>query len=72
MNELVIAVGMFSLIVFTLVTVIMVAKAKLLPSGDVKMLVNNEKELVTQPGGKLLGSLADQGIFVPSACGGGG
>ncbi len=72
MNELVIAVGMFSLIVFTLVSVIMFAKAKLLPSDDVKMLVNNEKELVTQPGGKLLGSLAAQGIFVPSACGGGG
>jgi Na+-transporting NADH:ubiquinone oxidoreductase subunit F len=36
------------------------------------MMINKEKELVTQPGGKLLGSLADQGIFVPSACGGGG
>ena len=72
MSELIIAVGLFTFIVFMLVTLIMVAKAKLLPGGDVKMMINKEKELVTQPGGKLLGSLADQGIFVPSACGGGG
>jgi Na+-transporting NADH:ubiquinone oxidoreductase subunit F len=72
MSELIIAVGLFTLIVLMMVSVIMLAKAKLLPSGDVKVVVNKEKELVTQPGGKLLGSLADQGIFVPSACGGGG
>ncbi|MDJ0874077.1 MAG: NADH:ubiquinone reductase (Na(+)-transporting) subunit F [Desulfobacterales bacterium] len=72
MSELIFAVGMFTLIVLMLVSVIMFAKAKLLPSGDVKMVINQEKELTTQPGGKLLGSLADQGIFVPSACGGGG
>jgi Na+-transporting NADH:ubiquinone oxidoreductase subunit F len=72
MSELIIAVGLFTLIVFMLVSLIMIAKAKLLPSGDIKMVVNKEKEFVTQPGGKLLGSLADQGIFIPSACGGGG
>jgi Na+-transporting NADH:ubiquinone oxidoreductase subunit F len=72
MSELLIAVGLFILIVLMMVSLIMFAKAKLLPSGDVKMMINKEKELVTQPGGKLLGSLADQGIFVPSACGGGG
>jgi len=72
MSELIIAVGLFTLIVFILVSLIMFAKAKLLPSGDIKMVVNKEKEFVTQPGSKLLGSLADQGIFIPSACGGGG
>jgi Na+-transporting NADH:ubiquinone oxidoreductase subunit F len=72
MSELFIAVALFTLIVLLMVSLIMFAKAKLLPSGDVKMMINKEKELVTQPGGKLLGSLADQGIFVPSACGGGG
>ena len=72
MNELIIAVGLFTLIVLMLVSLIMFAKAKLLPSGDIKMVINKEKEFVAQPGGKLLGSLGDQGIFVPSACGGGG
>ena len=72
MSELIIAVGLFTIIVLMMVSLIMFAKAKLLPSGDIKMTINKEKELVTQPGGKLLGSLADQGIFVPSACGGGG
>jgi Na+-transporting NADH:ubiquinone oxidoreductase subunit F len=72
MSELLIAVGMFTFIVLMMVSLIMFAKAKLLPSGDVHVVVNKEKELVTQPGGKLLGSLADQGIFIPSACGGGG
>ena len=63
MNELLIAVGLFTLIVFMLVSAIMFAKAKLLPSGDIKLVINKEKELVTQPGGKLLGSLAEQGEF---------
>jgi Na+-transporting NADH:ubiquinone oxidoreductase subunit F len=72
MSELIIAVGLFTLIVLMMVSLIMFAKAKLLPRSDVKVVVNKEKELVTQPGGKLLSSLADQGIFVPSACGGGG
>ncbi len=55
---------MVALIVFT--------KKTLLPSGDLSILINNDKELITEPGGKLLTTLADQGIFLSSACGGGG
>ena len=72
MSELIIAVIVFTFIVLMMVSLIMFAKAKLIPSGDVKMVINKEKELVSPPGGKLMGSLAEQGIFVPSACGGGG
>lgn len=67
-------VGMFTLIVLILVAIIMFAKSKLVPQGDVEILINEDedKKIVTQPGTKLLGALANAGIFVSSACGGGG
>ena len=63
---------MFTVIVLTLVAVILSARAKLVASGDVKILINGEKEVVTPAGGKLLQTLAGSGLFLPSACGGGG
>ena len=65
---------MFTTIVVLLVLVILFAKSKLVSSGDVTISINGdpEKAVVTAAGGKLLGALADQGIFIPSACGGGG
>jgi len=65
---------MFTAIVILLVLVILFAKSKLVSSGDVTISINGdpEKAVVTAAGGKLLGALADQGIFIPSACGGGG
>jgi Na+-transporting NADH:ubiquinone oxidoreductase subunit F len=73
-TEIYLGVGMFIAIVLILVFVIMFAKSKLVPSGDVKIFINGDPEntITTQPGGKLLGALADSGIFVSSACGGGG
>ncbi|BBO26140.1 Na(+)-translocating NADH-quinone reductase subunit F [Alteromonas sp. I4] len=72
--EIILGVGMFIVIVLALVFIILFAKSKLVPSGDVKILINGdpEKAITTAPGGKLLGALADAGIFVSSACGGGG
>ncbi|WP_281559659.1 NADH:ubiquinone reductase (Na(+)-transporting) subunit F [Thalassomonas sp. RHCl1] len=72
--EIVLGVSMFTLIVLALVLVILFAKSKLVSSGDVTIAINGdpEKSVTTAAGGKLLGALADQGIFVPSACGGGG
>ncbi|WDE10907.1 NADH:ubiquinone reductase (Na(+)-transporting) subunit F [Thalassomonas haliotis] len=72
--EIVLGVSMFTLIVLALVLVILFAKSKLVSSGDVTITINGdpEKSVTTAAGGKLLGALADQGIFVPSACGGGG
>jgi len=52
--------------------VILAAKKRLVPQGDVTIRINGEKEIKVAPGGKLLGALADNGIFVGSACGGGG
>ncbi len=65
---------MFTAIVIALVLVILFAKSKLVSSGDIKISINGdpEKAVTTAAGGKLLGALADQGIFIPSACGGGG
>ena len=72
--EIILGVGMFIVIVLALVFIIMFAKSKLVPSGDVTIRINDdpEKDIKTAPGGKLLGALADAGIFVSSACGGGG
>ncbi|GAB5379888.1 MAG: NADH:ubiquinone reductase (Na(+)-transporting) subunit F [Aliiglaciecola sp.] len=73
-SEIYLGVGMFIAIVLALVFIIMFAKSKLVPSGDVTITINGdpEKAITASPGGKLLGALADSGIFVSSACGGGG
>ena len=72
--EIILGVGMFTAIVIALVLVILFAKSKLVAEGDVTISINGdpEKAVTTAAGGKLLGALADQGIFIPSACGGGG
>ena len=72
--EIFLGVGMFIAIVLALVFIIMFAKSKLVPSGDVTITINGDpdKAIKTAPGGKLLGALADAGYFVSSACGGGG
>ncbi len=64
----------FTLIVLALVAIIIAAKATLSPSGNVAIEINGDKEkTITVPtGGKLINTLAEQKIFVPSACGGGG
>ncbi|GHF85612.1 NADH:ubiquinone reductase (Na(+)-transporting) subunit F [Thalassotalea marina] len=72
--EIILGVSMFTAIVIALVLVILVAKSKLVSSGDVTISINGDpsKAVTTAAGGKLLGALADKGIFIPSACGGGG
>ena len=70
--EIILGVVMFTAIVLALVAVILSARAKLVATGDVKIIVNGEKEIVTPAGGKLLQTLAGNGLFLPSACGGGG
>jgi len=72
--EIILGVSMFTAIVILLVLVILFAKSKLVSSGEVTISINGDpaKAVKTAAGGKLLGALADQGIFIPSACGGGG
>ncbi|MFC6440937.1 NADH:ubiquinone reductase (Na(+)-transporting) subunit F [Bowmanella sp. JS7-9] len=73
-TEIYLGVGMFIAIVVVLVMIIAFAKSKLVPTGDVTILINDDpnKAITAQPGSKLLGALANAGIFVSSACGGGG
>ena len=74
MQEIYLGVGMFTLLVVALVVMILAAKAKLVSSGEITISINGDasKAIKTSAGGKLLGALADKGIFLSSACGGGG
>lgn len=72
MFTIILGVSMFTGVVLALVVIILLAKSKLVASGDVNINVNDEKNITTSAGGKLLGVLADNKIFVSSACGGGG
>ncbi|MCD8194596.1 MAG: NADH:ubiquinone reductase (Na(+)-transporting) subunit F [Tannerellaceae bacterium] len=69
---IVVSVVVFLIITLLLVAALLVAKAKLVPSGNVKVTVNGEKEIDTPIGSTLLGALQSGGIFLSSACGGGG
>ncbi len=63
----------FSLIlIILLVSILLFAKAKLMPSGKVKITINGEKTIEVDAGGTLLSTLSNEKIFLPSACGGGG
>ena len=66
------SVIVFLLIILILVVIILIAKAKLMPSGNVKITVNNEKELSVPMGSTLLNTLQSKDIYLSSACGGGG
>jgi Na+-transporting NADH:ubiquinone oxidoreductase subunit F len=62
----------FLLIILFLVIILLYARQKLTPQGDVKLTINEEKEIIVNPGSTILTTLSNNGIFLPSACGGGG
>lgn len=66
------SIGVFLVVILTLVLMLLYAKWKLTPQGEVKLTINEEKELVVKPGSTLLQTLSEQQIYLPSACGGGG
>lgn len=70
--EILLGVGMFTFIVLALVVIILAAQAKLVNSGDVQIVINDEKTITVPAGGKLLQTLAANDVFLASACGGGG
>jgi Na+-transporting NADH:ubiquinone oxidoreductase subunit F len=72
MLEIALGVIFFTAIVIALVFLIIGAKNKLVASGDVEILINHEKKIHVPVGSKLLTALADNQLFVSSACGGGG
>lgn len=66
------SIAVFFLLILLLVIVLLVAKSYLSPSGPVKILINGEKEVEVDSGSTLLNTLANEKIFLSSACGGGG
>jgi len=71
-TTIVASVVIFSIFNLVLVYVILTAKAKLMPSGLVKININQQQEIETEAGSNLLTTLSQLKIFLPSACGGGG
>jgi len=67
-----ISIVVFLVIIMLLVSVLLYARTKLMPSGEVKLTINEEKEFTVNPGSTILSTLANEKIFLPSACGGGG
>jgi Na+-transporting NADH:ubiquinone oxidoreductase subunit F len=64
----------FFIIILLLSSMLLYAKNKLVPSGDVNIIINGKEDepVITSPGSSLLTTLSDNNIFLPSACGGGG
>jgi Na+-transporting NADH:ubiquinone oxidoreductase subunit F len=65
------SVIVFLIIILMLVSILILAKEKLSPKGKVKLTIN-ERELEVAPGTNVLFTLSGNGIYLPSACGGGG
>jgi len=73
-NEIFLGVGMFTSVIMVLVFVILYARKQMVSTGEITIEINGdpEKTISAPAGGKLLNTLADAGIFLSSACGGGG
>ena len=71
-TTIVVTIIFFLLVVLTLVGVLLFVKSKLSPAGKLTITINDEKELEVDGGSTLLSTLGDKGIYLPSACGGGG
>src|SRR5690606_39558450 len=68
------SVAAFLLVILALVFILMYAQKKLVPSGDINIVVNGDtaNTIITKPGSTLLSTLSESKLFLPSACGGGG
>ena len=70
---IIVSIIAFLVVTLALVAILLYAKAKLMPSGKVKVNINDgEREIEVAPGSSLLSTLSAEKIFLPSACGGGG
>ena len=66
------SIVVFLILILLLVIILLVTKAKLTPSGNVEIVINDEKHISSPMGGTVLNTLQSNGIFLSSACGGGG
>ncbi|GAB4292261.1 MAG: NADH:ubiquinone reductase (Na(+)-transporting) subunit F [Marinilabiliales bacterium] len=67
-----ISIGVFLLVILILVALLLFARAKLTPKGEIELKINDNEPIKIQPGASLLTTLGNNKIFLPSACGGGG
>jgi Na+-transporting NADH:ubiquinone oxidoreductase subunit F len=72
LEKIIIAIVVFLVVVLILTALLLFVKAKLSPSGKIKITINGDKEIEVDGGNTLLTTLSSEGIFLPSACGGGG
>ncbi|MBK7872094.1 MAG: NADH:ubiquinone reductase (Na(+)-transporting) subunit F [Saprospiraceae bacterium] len=72
--NILLAVLVFSAVILLLAFMLISARKRLVPQGDVKIIINGDESnpLLVKPGSSLLSTLSDKNIFLPSACGGGG
>ena len=70
--QIIAAVAVFTGVIVLLSTVILVARSRLVETGSVTLVVNEDREFVVPAGSKLLEALADVGLYLPSGCGGKG
>lgn len=71
-RTVIISLIVFLFVVLLLVALLLLLRAKLVPQGNVTITVNDDKQLTVPTGGTLISTLADQKIYLPSACGGKG
>lgn len=71
-TTVILTIAFFLIVILLLVGLLLFAKAKLSPSGKIKIEINGEKTIEVDGGGTLLSTLGNAGVFLPSACGGGG
>ena len=72
MNIYISSIIVFLAVILLLVVILLVAKSYLVASGKVKVTINGDKELEVNSGASLLSTLAENGVYLPSACGGKG
>jgi len=74
LKVILLSILVFSLVILALSYMLIIARRKLVPQGDVRVVVNGDKEhpLMVSPGSSLLSALSEKSVFLPSACGGGG
>ena len=71
-NLILTSIGVFLVMILLLVILLLVAKKYLSPSGKVNISINGKDNVSVEQGGNLLATLSEQGIYLPSACGGKG
>ncbi len=66
----ILSIAVFLVVIIALVVILLVAKNYLSPSGTVTITVNGDTKLEVEQGNNVMATLNQQGIFLPSACGG--